>query len=431
MLAKSIRAGLLAAALGLSAAVSAQAAQLTLVHAFTGGADGDHPSSPLAADAAGNLYGTTYYGGANGQGTLFRLTPPSTAGGDWGFAVLYSFGASALGDNPYGQIVVDAGGQVVGATMHGGDNGAGAIYRLSPAAPNQPWRPLKLAANPTGSPCWVGLSSDGTNYYGECGNQIAKFSPNGAGRLKRQAIVTSPPVWPYLGANPLSVDANGNLFGVLTDGVSVADKAARCRDAEHEAWTGCGAVIGVFKSNTASSGYTFRRLWTFAADQAASPMGPVAIGPDGSLYGVTLRGGGGGGGCEVPADGAVYPAGCGTLFRLTPDKAGAYSLTTLTRFQGAPNDAGNPVAITRLPSGDIYGVGAGAGARNVTFHVAPDGSSTPIAEIGCTPFCAFTARFALLPYTLNGSLMLAGVGTGLDQSGANLHGTVWLSPTAP
>src|SRR5580700_2165252 len=61
----------------------------TVLHTFTGGKDGSYPDSNLAADAAGNLYGTTQIGGAYGAGIVFELSPGPN--GKWQFSVIYTF----------------------------------------------------------------------------------------------------------------------------------------------------------------------------------------------------------------------------------------------------------------------------------------------------------------------------------------------------
>src|ERR1700683_3701165 len=70
-----------------------------IIHTFKGGADGDFPVAPLVADAKGNLYGTTEYGGGGvpcdgstlGCGTVFELVAPSTPSGTWREKILYAF----------------------------------------------------------------------------------------------------------------------------------------------------------------------------------------------------------------------------------------------------------------------------------------------------------------------------------------------------
>ena len=67
-----------------------------MLYSFKGGSDGANPFAALIADAAGNLYGTTFFGGASGKGTAFKLTPSGTE------TVLYSFtGEERRGKSSY------------------------------------------------------------------------------------------------------------------------------------------------------------------------------------------------------------------------------------------------------------------------------------------------------------------------------------------
>ena len=95
-----------------------------LLYSFTGmavGGDGANPNAALTTDASGNLYGTTVFGGAAGQGTVFELVNSS---GSYSEQVLYSFtGSNGDGANPYGGLVMDASGNLYGTTVVGGNNG--------------------------------------------------------------------------------------------------------------------------------------------------------------------------------------------------------------------------------------------------------------------------------------------------------------------
>lgn len=103
-----------------------------IIHAFTGGVDGLGGSAgrPLL-DAAGNLYGIATGGGAHSAGCIFELTP--TATGAWKSTTLYSFPGEPDAASPYGSFVADAKGNLYGTAYYGGANGHGAIYRLSRA----------------------------------------------------------------------------------------------------------------------------------------------------------------------------------------------------------------------------------------------------------------------------------------------------------
>jgi uncharacterized repeat protein (TIGR03803 family) len=101
------------------------------LYSFTGGADGSQPLSDLIVDPAGNLYGTTQGGGANGAGVVFKVTP---AGQE---TVLYSFSGGADGYQPYAGLVRDAAGNLYGTTLAGGSAsgfaGNGVVFKLDPA----------------------------------------------------------------------------------------------------------------------------------------------------------------------------------------------------------------------------------------------------------------------------------------------------------
>src|SRR5579864_7691854 len=109
----------IAAALSSFAFASAPVEQV--LHSFQGGTDGYNPDGGLVADAAGNLYGTSTWGGpdtAAPYGSVFELSPPSAAGGDWTKTVLYSFqGGPNDGATPFGTLIFDKAGNLYGTTQ--------------------------------------------------------------------------------------------------------------------------------------------------------------------------------------------------------------------------------------------------------------------------------------------------------------------------
>jgi len=102
---------------------------LTVIHTFTGAPnDGDTAWGTPVLDKAGNLYGTTEYGGAKNYGTVYKLSPGEN--GEWTEEILYSFMGGKDGTTPYTGIVFDAAGNIYGTTVYGGASNDGTVYEL-------------------------------------------------------------------------------------------------------------------------------------------------------------------------------------------------------------------------------------------------------------------------------------------------------------
>jgi uncharacterized repeat protein (TIGR03803 family) len=103
---------------------------LNVLHSFTGVSDGAYPEAGVIADMAGDLYGTTYGGGAAGQGTVVQLTPSGALN------VLHSFTGGSDGGRPVADLIADARGNLYGTTALGGANtscpgGCGTVFELT------------------------------------------------------------------------------------------------------------------------------------------------------------------------------------------------------------------------------------------------------------------------------------------------------------
>jgi uncharacterized repeat protein (TIGR03803 family) len=118
----------------------------TILHSFQGGSDGANPYSGLLLGSGGNLYGTTYQGGASNAGTVYEV---SASGEE---TVLYSFTGGADGGNPYAGVVADSSGNLYGTAYNGGANGYGTVYKLTPAGQEtvlHSFTAARMAAIPT------------------------------------------------------------------------------------------------------------------------------------------------------------------------------------------------------------------------------------------------------------------------------------------
>jgi uncharacterized repeat protein (TIGR03803 family) len=104
--------------------------QMSVIHTFTGAVDGAYPLTGVVFDSAGNLWGTTYYGGLFGNGTVFRLSPPSN-GRRWTESE-YSFTGGNDGASPSAGVTFgNSGTTVFGTTTGGGTNDLGVVYQIS------------------------------------------------------------------------------------------------------------------------------------------------------------------------------------------------------------------------------------------------------------------------------------------------------------
>ena len=108
----------------------------TVIHTFTGATkDGYYAAGTPALDQAGNLYGTTYQGGARNYGTVYKLSliTKGKNKGKWKQAILHSFSAGNTGtgpNGPWGGVVLDAAGNIYGTTSNGGKYGGGTVFEI-------------------------------------------------------------------------------------------------------------------------------------------------------------------------------------------------------------------------------------------------------------------------------------------------------------
>ena len=138
--------------------------------------DGAAPFASLILDSSGNLYGTTYAGGAYGFGTIFKLSPSGVE------TVLYSFIGLPDAGNPVGRLLMDKQGNLYGTTSFGGTLGFGAVYQLSASGAEGVL--YSFTGGVDGASPFDGLVIDGAgNLYGttEIGGNFNNSCPEGCG----------------------------------------------------------------------------------------------------------------------------------------------------------------------------------------------------------------------------------------------------------
>lgn len=205
-----------------------------VIHTFTGGFDGSGGSaSALLIDKTGNLYGTCTVGGVNGLGTVYRMF---FSNDHWHFQTLYAFRGSPDGALPYGGLVLDKAGNLYGTTYYAGANDLGTVYRLSHVKGQ--WietvlhsfkggatgdSPISsLVAGKDGS--LYGTTSDGGAASCGCG-VIYKMTHTSAGWS--QSVVYRFPGTPSPGFayNGMIRDPEGNFYGATVHGGAGNDGA--------------------------------------------------------------------------------------------------------------------------------------------------------------------------------------------------------------
>jgi uncharacterized repeat protein (TIGR03803 family) len=204
--------------------------QQTVIHAFTGGADGGVGSlGLLLLDKVGNLYGVTELGGTYGAGTAFKL---SLAGGNWKLTTLYAFQGMPDAGFPYGGLIADAAGRLYGTTYFGGSNGLGAVFEVGPGPTALAgWKDSVLSSFQGGTDASLptstlvfdaagnlyGTSSTGGNPSCDCGT-IFKLVPTAGGwneSVLHSFGTSGDGAYPSYGLTP---DGMGNYFGTTPVG---------------------------------------------------------------------------------------------------------------------------------------------------------------------------------------------------------------------
>jgi uncharacterized repeat protein (TIGR03803 family) len=380
--------------------------------------DGSEPHD-LAKDDMGNLYGTTFSGGAHGDGTVFQFAP-----GTGGYKILYDFCSEtgcADGKNPYRvKLVVDVNGNLYGTTMSGGSaafgDGGGVIFEL--IRKKSGWRYKILhtfcskrdckdgALPPVGltySGASAGALYDGVSpLFGLGAYSIFQIVPKeiGSTHWKETVLHTfcqeancSDGAMP--GA-PLYMDGAGNLYGTTEVGGQAN-------------W---GTVFRLSPSGDGAYGYDV--LYSFCAQanctDGGQPESGVVIDATGDLFGTAAGSGAG-------------VTGPGTLFKLAPQERGSWQYTVLASFGGSNGSA--PLNVILGANGDLLGTtyGGGSGKKGTVFKF--DGALQTIYNFCSEADCTDGARpVGGLIEDANGNLF------GTTELGANHNsGTIYeLSP---
>jgi uncharacterized repeat protein (TIGR03803 family) len=354
----------------LAAGSLVQAQTFTVLHKFNL-KDGQNPQGALAQDKAGNLYGTTVFGGSYasggqniGNGTIFKLSPGGKE------TVLHSFSSGTDGGSPYAGLIPDGPNNFYGVAMVGGDlscpsadlGGCGTIFKINTSGKLTTVHAFTGASNtPTdGQGPEAGLFRDkagnlfGTTFWGGlsfafdsngCGT-VYEVNANGVGMgLYSFECFLNSASDGWRPASSLVEDSAGNLYGTTELG-GLVDCSSPFSN------TGCGTV---FELTPGSSGWTETILYKFTGGtDGSSPMAGLVIDSQGSLYGTTSAGGD----LSCPTLGSSY--GCGTVFKLT-NRNGTWTESVLYAFPGGSNGAAPESQLVRDSAGNFYGTAVNGG----------------------------------------------------------------------
>ena len=311
----------------------------TSIYSFYG-PDGSNPNGKLLFDAAGNVYGTTFYGGANGKGSIFKLT---VSGGTFTESVLYSFQGADDGGNPTAGLVMDASGALFGTASTSNGEAKGTVFQLVPPVGAGTWTYNVLhsfagGAADGGFPnCDLIFGSKGALYgttvLGGTNNHGTAFDltpPAVAGGAWTENVIYSF-LGPTDGAEPyagLAFDASGNLIGTAAAGGSGSS----------------GTVFLLTKPAAHGGVWTETTLYSFTGvADGKLPLSGVYVGSKGSIFGTTYLGG----------------SGNGVVYQLTPVAGGTFTQSVLWTFSGT--DGANPSdSVLEDKNGDFYGTTGGA-----------------------------------------------------------------------
>ena len=382
--------------LAILACVCGATAQSTfaVLYNFKGGSDGANPQMTLITDNSGALYGTTAAGG--GSGTVFKLTPPRQ-GRIWTEVVLHRFGGGNDGANPVAGLLLGRNGALYGTTLNGGNTrcpqGCGVLFKV-----DQSGRETVLyrftgtnadAANPG-----AGVIFDqngnlfGTSEQGGDQGFGAVFKLTRTGGVWKESTLHSFHEFKdgYDPHDGLVMDQAGSLYGTTMKGGRSLDGVIFQMTQDSSGWNfttlysfdphggdgihpvsglifdQAGALYGTTQfggaKNSLDSGTVFklplsgdeRLLYSFTGGKDGSqPTAGVVFDHTGALYGTTFAGG---------------HSGQGVVFKLTPQTDGSYVETVLHSFTGG-SDGGGPLGGLVLgKDGALYGTASVGGREN-------------------------------------------------------------------
>jgi uncharacterized repeat protein (TIGR03803 family) len=341
----------------------------TVLHIFGVAPDGASPEASLLMDSAGNLYGTTYAGGTNGLGTVFKLSQSNSV---WTEKVLYNFAGGTDGANPRASLIMDKEGNLYGTTCAGGaysagtggicflngplPSGGGTVFELSQSGKETVLH--SFGGGTDGANPWAGVTRDaegnlygttsvgGTNAYGT----VFELTPVPVSTL-------NPPMYEERILHNFTGQEDGDVpYAGLIFGSSRTLYGATTGGGDNVTMPGGGTVFELTRS---ASGWNFTVLYALAGWPDSGTFQNVLLDSKGNIYATTH--------CD-------YPGGNGTVYELT-NSAGTWNYTSLYVFCSQSGCTDGYFSYSNLvfdSRGNLYGTTQEGGAYNgVVFKITP------------------------------------------------------------
>ena len=314
---------------------------LTTLHSFAGyPTDGALPYAALVQATNGYLYGTAYNGGANGagDGMIFKITPSGTLTTLYNFCSQYNGFTCTDGNGPYGELIQAGNRNLYGTTLYGGTHGNGTVFKITPSGMLTVLYSFCSHSGCTdGANPWAGLvQAANANFYGTTAYGGANGNYGTVFRITPSGTLTV--LYSFCSQSGCTDGANPWA------GLVQAADGNFYGTTRHGGANGHGTVFKITPSGTLTTLHSFcSQSGCTDGDQPAAGLVPAT---SGDLYGTTLFGG-----TSTNCSGA-----CGTVFKITPSG----TLTTLYSFDGA--DGYGPNGLVQATNGRFYGTAGSGGA---------------------------------------------------------------------
>jgi uncharacterized repeat protein (TIGR03803 family) len=363
----------------------------TLLHTFARATDGANPYAGVVADAAGNLYGTTLHGGVGNQGVVYKLSAAAQ------YTVLYRFPDPHPDDGaiPMGGVVGDSAGNLYGTTRFGGTGYVGTVYKLDAAGHET----VLYSFTDTGVYPLAGVTRDAAgNLYGTTpqfdsdAGVVYKLDTTGHYTVLHTFTGGADGGGPF---QSLTLDAAGNLYGTAGGGASNAGVVFMLSPSGRKtvlySFTGGpdgGSPGGALPFEFSQGGVTLDAAGNLYGTTGAGGSANVGViykldstGHETVLY--SFSGGSDGAypeGFVRDRSGNLYGTaagggrnGAGVVYKLDP----AGHQTVLYSFTGGA-DGAQPIGVVLDPAGNLYGTTYRGGAANLgaVFMLDPSGHET-------------------------------------------------------